>query len=44
MILLDTSVISALMQSRPDPTVVSWLDELRAQDVWLPSVVVFELR
>ena len=44
MILLDTNVISALMQSRPDPGVVAWLDGLRAEDVWLPSVVVFELR
>ena len=44
MILLDTNVISALMQSRPDPGVVAWLDGLRAEDVWLPSLVVFELR
>ena len=44
MILLDTNVISALMQGRPDPGVVAWLDGLRAEDVWLPSVVVFELR
>jgi predicted nucleic acid-binding protein len=43
-ILLDTNVISALMQSRPDPAVVSWLDDQGIQEVWLPSVVVFELR
>ncbi|MGB7566078.1 MAG: type II toxin-antitoxin system VapC family toxin [Prochlorococcaceae cyanobacterium] len=44
MILLDTNVISALMQSRPDPGVVGWLDDQNAREVWLPSVVVFELR
>ncbi len=44
MILLDTNVISALMQARPDSAVVSWLDDQGIQEVWLPSVVVFELR
>ncbi len=44
MILLDTNVISALMQTRPDSAVVSWLDDQGIQEVWLPSVVVFELR
>ena len=44
MILLDTNVISALMRSRPDPAVVAWLDGQLRQEVWLPSVVVFELR
>ena len=43
-ILLDTNVISAVMQSQPDPAVVSWLDDQSSQDVWVPSVVVFELR
>jgi len=42
-ILLDTNVISAVMQSQPDPAVVSWLDDQSSQDVWVPSVVVFEL-
>lgn len=44
MILLDTNVISALMQTRPDSAVVSWLDGQGIQEVWLPSLVVFELR
>ena len=44
MILLDTNVVSAVMQSRPDPTVVNWLDQQPADLIWLPSVVVFELR
>ena len=44
MILLDTSVVSAVMVQRPDPDVVAWLDQIDPRQVWLPSVVVFELR
>ena len=44
MILLDTNVVSAVMQNRPDPAVVRWLDQQLLAEVWLPSVVVFELR
>jgi len=43
-ILLDTNVVSAVMLQRPDTAVVAWLDQLDASQVWLPSVVVFELR
>ena len=44
MILLDTDVVSAVMQNRPDPGVVRWLDQQPPDQIWLPSVVVFELR
>ena len=44
MILLDTNVVSAVMQNRPDPGVVCWLDQIPPDQIWLPSVVVFELR
>ena len=44
MILLDTNVVSAVMQSRPEPDVVAWLDQQAPEQIWLPSVVVFELR
>ena len=44
MILLDTNVVSAVMLRRSDPAVVAWLDRLDPHQVWLPSVVVFELR
>ncbi len=44
MILLDTNVVSAVMQNRPDPAVVAWLDQQTPDQIWLPSVVVFELR
>lgn len=43
-ILLDTNVVSALMLQRPDPAVVRWLDGQLPQQIWLPSLVVFELR
>ncbi len=44
MILLDTNVLSALMQQQPDPQVVGWLDEQPAESIWLSSVTVFEAR
>ncbi len=44
MILLDTNVVSAVMQNRPDPDVVCWLNQQPADEIWLPIVVVFELR
>lgn len=44
MILLDTNVLSALMQRQPDPMVVAWLDGLPTQSVWITSVTVFEVR
>lgn len=44
MIILDTNVLSALMQRQPDPQVVGWLDEQPAESIWLSSVTVFEAR
>lgn len=44
MIVLDTNVLSALMQQRPDPQVLVWLDEQPAESICLNSVTVFEAR
>lgn len=44
MILLDTNVISALMQRTPDPAVVSWLDNQPAESIWTTSITVFEVQ
>ncbi len=33
MILVDTNVLSALMQQKPEPTVVEWLDAQPAETV-----------
>lgn len=44
MILLDTNVISALMQREPDSAVVTWLDAQPPESIWTTSVTVFEVR
>mgnify|MGYP001765610582 CR=1 FL=1 len=44
MIILDTNVLSALMQSRPDCEVVAWLDQQDPASVWLTTVTLFEAR
>ena len=38
MILLDTNVISELMQPRPDPKVLSWVDSLDPLDVAITAM------
>jgi len=44
MILLDTNVLSALMQREPDRTVAAWLDEQPSESVWTTAITVFEVR
>lgn len=44
MIILDTNVLSALMQQLPDRQVLAWLDLQPAESVWLTSITVFEAR
>jgi len=44
MIILDTNVLSALMQQHPDPKVVSWLDAQPAEAIWVTSITLFEAR
>lgn len=44
MILLDTNVLSALMQRQPDPAVMMWLNEQPAERIWMTSITVFEAR
>jgi hypothetical protein len=43
-IVLDTNVVSALMQRDPDPSVVTWLDGLPPESVWTTSITVFEVQ
>jgi predicted nucleic acid-binding protein len=43
-ILLDTNVLSALMQRQPDPAVMAWLNEQPAERIWITSITVFEAR
>ena len=44
MIILDTNVLSALMRSEPDNTVVSWLDRQAPESIWVTSITEFESR
>ena len=44
MIILDTNVVSALMQQQHDPQVVAWLDGQPAESIWINSVTLFEGR
>jgi predicted nucleic acid-binding protein len=43
-IVLDTNVLSALMQTQPDDEIVAWLDEQPTESVWTTSITVFEIR
>ena len=42
MIILDTNVVSALMQREPEPSVVAWLDRQAARSIWITTITVFE--
>jgi toxin FitB len=44
LIILDTNVLSELMQKAPDPSVVGWLDRQPAESVWITSITLFEAR
>lgn len=44
MIILDTNVLSALMQVRPDTAVINWLDAQPAEIIWVNSITLFEAR
>lgn len=44
MIVLDTNVISELMRSHADPTVVAWVDEQASDELYLTAVATAELR
>ena len=44
MIILDTNVLSALMQTKADPRVIEWLDTVPSESVWITSVTLFEAR
>jgi len=44
MMILDTNVLSALMQQPPEPQVVAWLDRQSAESIWITSVPLFEAR
>ena len=40
MMILDTNVLSALMQATPDKQVVAWLDKQPRTSIWTTSVTI----
>lgn len=44
MIILDTNVLSAVMQERPDEHVVAWLDRQARTSMWTTSITIFEIQ
>ena len=44
MIILDTNVLSALMQQQPDAVAVNWLDAQPTDEIWVTSITLFEAR
>ena len=44
MIILDTNIVSAIMQREPNPVVTRWLDQNSEDGFWLTAISVFELR
>jgi predicted nucleic acid-binding protein len=44
MTILDTNVVSALMQAAPDRQVVAWLDRQPRTSIWTTSITVLEVR
>ena len=44
MVVLDTNVLSALMEANCEPRVLRCLDQFAADSVWTTSINVFEIR
>ena len=44
MIILDTKVVSALMNDPPDRKVVAWPDRQAASSIWTTSITVLEIQ
>jgi hypothetical protein len=42
-IILDTDVLSALMDNVPEQAVVQWLDRQPAESIWITTVTLFEV-
>jgi len=43
MIILDTNVVSALMQSAPDQQVIHWMDGTHQGLLWITAIAVYEI-
>ena len=43
MVILDTNVVSEMMASQPNATVVSWLDRQAWASLWTTSITIMEV-
>ncbi len=44
MIILDTNILSAVMQEKGNRTIVAWLDKQAWESIWITAITVFEIR
>jgi len=44
MIILDTNILSAVMQEKGDHAILEWLDSQAWESIWTTSITVFEIR
>lgn len=44
MIVLDTNVVSEFMRTRPDETVVKWLESQPSDEIWTTTITVYEVQ
>ena len=44
MIVLDTNVVSEFMRTRPDETVVKWLEAQPSDEIWTTTITVYEIQ
>ena len=44
MIVLDTNIVSNVMQDVSEPRVLAWLNALSTESVWTTAITVFEVR
>lgn len=44
MLILDTNVLSAMMQADSEPKIIQWLDRQPTESLWTTTVNVFEVR
>jgi predicted nucleic acid-binding protein len=44
MIVLDTNVVSEMMEAQPAAEVAAWLNEVDKDSLWLNAVLVFEIK
>lgn len=44
MIILDTNIVSALMLAEPAPEVISWMDRINEELLWITAISVYEIQ